>query len=169
MSAFLLHDQSISMVASFPLASIARGAVEVDFDLTVLGQAVAFSILIIILKPLLFDPLLKVFEERERRTDGAKVLARRMDEQAGELLRRYDTELEKVRRIAGEEREHLRSEGQKVEARIMSETREEVAKILNEGRAKIRAEADQLRRDLKTQIPLIAREVAGQAIGREVA
>src|SRR5262245_58282146 len=100
MSAPLLHDYAISMVAPFPLASIARGAVEVDFDLTVLGQMVAFSILIIVLKPLLFDPLMTVFEERERRTDGAKVLARHMDEQAGELLRRYDTELEKVRRVA---------------------------------------------------------------------
>ena len=88
-------------------------AVNLDFDLTFVVQMVAFSVLVIILKPLLFDPLMKLFEERERRTEGAKLLARKMDERAGELLQRYETELETVRRAAAEEREKLRAEGQR--------------------------------------------------------
>ena len=41
-----------------------------------------FLILLIVLKPLLFDPLLQLFEEREKRIEGAKLTARRIDEES---------------------------------------------------------------------------------------
>ena len=44
-----------------------EGAVNVDFDLTVVGQIVLFVTLMLVLKPWLFDPMLKLFEEREKR------------------------------------------------------------------------------------------------------
>src|SRR5215470_9207788 len=98
----------------------ASGAdVSVDFDLTFLAQFVLFATFITILRPLLFEPLLRVFEERERRTEGAKREARQMDAKAGDLSTQYDAELEKVRRIAGAERERLRAETAKLEAQIM--------------------------------------------------
>src|SRR6266536_2564184 len=81
-------------------ASLREGGVNLDFDLTILVQMAFFTVLVIVLKPLLFDPLLRLFEERERRTEGAKLLARKMDERAGEILQRYDVEIETVRRAA---------------------------------------------------------------------
>jgi F-type H+-transporting ATPase subunit b len=147
----------------------AGGAVNLDFDLTVLGQMVAFSLFIIILKPILFDPLLKLFEERERRTEGAKLLARRMDERAGELLQRYETELEAVRRIAAEEREKLRAEGAQLEAKILAEARAEATKIVEDGKAKIAKEGQTIRSELGVKSSEIAREIAARVLGREVA
>src|SRR6185436_14755687 len=107
----------------------AEGGVNVDFDLTFLAQFLLFSMFIVVIKPLLFDPLLKVFEERERRTEGAKKQARAMDEKAGELLQRYEAALDAVRREASQERERLRAEAQKMEAQIMAEARAETGRI----------------------------------------
>jgi F-type H+-transporting ATPase subunit b len=145
------------------------GGVSLDFDLTFLVQMVAFAVLVMILKPLLFDPLLKLFEERERRTEGAKLLARKMDEKAGQLLQRYETELEAVRRAATEERERLRAEGAKLEAQILAEGRAEVAKLVEQGRAKLETDRKVLRADLATRAGDIARDIASRVLGREVA
>jgi F-type H+-transporting ATPase subunit b len=143
--------------------------VNLDFDLTFLAHLVAFAVLVMILKPLLFDPLMKLFEERERRTEGAKLLARKMDEKAGELLQRYEAELEAVRRTATEERELLRTEGSKLEAQILAEGRAEVAKLIEQGRARLEADRRVLRAELSTRAADIARDIASRVLGREVA
>jgi F-type H+-transporting ATPase subunit b len=159
---------SVDNTATF-LASHAGGGVNLDFDFTFVVQMVAFTTLVIILKPLLFDPLLKLFEERERRTEGAKLLARRMDERAGELLRRYETELETVRRAAAEEREKLRAEGQRLEAQILAEARADAAKLVERGKANLESERQRLRGELTTHASQIARDIASRVLGREVA
>jgi F-type H+-transporting ATPase subunit b len=150
------------------LLSAAGGGVDLDFDLSFIGQMVAFSLLLIILKPLLFDPLLKLFEERERRTEGAKLLARKLDEKAGELLARYRSEVDAARRAAGEERERLRAEGVKTESQILAEARVEVAKIIDEGKAKLGKEAAAIRADLASRSSEVGKQMAARVLGREV-
>lgn len=151
------------------VAPIASGAVTLDLDLSFLLQMVAFAVIVVALKPLLFEPLMKVFEERELRTDGAKLLARKMDERAGEMLRRYESELEKVRAAAAEEREKLRAETTQLEQRILAEARAETAKILDAGRARIAAEAKVTREELSARSEELSRDIAGAVLGREVA
>jgi F-type H+-transporting ATPase subunit b len=146
----------------------AEGGVTVDFDLTFLAQFLLFAMFIVVIKPLLFDPLLRVFEERERRTEGAKKAARKMDEKAGELLTRYEAELDKVRREASQERERLRADTAKIEAQIMNEARAETARILDSGKARIAAEVAELRSELERSQPALAAEVASKILGREV-
>src|ERR1041384_4286176 len=82
------------------LLEASSGAVNIDFDLTFIGQMVVFAALILVLKPLVYDPVLALFEEREKRSDGAKAEAREMQEKAGTLLRKYEQELEKVHQVA---------------------------------------------------------------------
>jgi F-type H+-transporting ATPase subunit b len=144
-------------------------AISVDFDLTFLAQFVLFAAFVTLLKPLLFDPLLRVFEERERRTEGAKKEARDMDARAGELLQRYEAELDKVRREAGLERERLRSEAAKLEAQIMAEARAESARVLEAGKARIAGEVQELRKELERVKPELAAQIASRVLGREVA
>jgi F-type H+-transporting ATPase subunit b len=145
-----------------------EGGVTLDFDLTFVLQMAAFTILVIILKPILFDPLLKLFEERERRTEGAKLLARKMDERAGEILKRYEVELEAVRRAAAEEREKLRAEGQRLEAQIVAPARAAAAKLIEQGKTRIESERRVLRAELALRTQEIARDIATRVLGREV-
>jgi len=143
-------------------------AIQLEITAVFLAQFVLFGLFVMLLKPLLFDPLLRVFEERERRTEGAKQKARAMDEKAGELLQRYEAELDKVRREANLERDRLRAETARIEAQIMAEGRAETARIIDAGKARIAAEVEELRRELKSGRPELAAEIAARVLGREV-
>jgi F-type H+-transporting ATPase subunit b len=145
------------------------GAVNIDFDLTFIGQMVIFAALIVVLKPLLFDPVLGLFAEREKRTDGARAAAREMQERAGELLRKYEHELEKVSKVAGEERDRIRAETARLEAEEMLVARQLTAKIVDEGRESIAEEIHEIRFELGRNSEHLARDIAGRVLGREVA
>jgi F-type H+-transporting ATPase subunit b len=144
-------------------------AIQLEISAVFLAQFVLFGLFIMMVKPLLFDPLLRVFEERERQTDGAKAEAREMDAKAGELQLRYDAELARVRREAGIERDRLRAETAKLEARIMAEARTETARIIDEGKARIAEEVAELKRQLEAEQPKLAAQIASRILDREVA
>ncbi len=144
-------------------------AIQLEISAVAIAQFVLFAMFIGLMKPLLFDPLLRVFEERERRTEGAKAEAREMDAEAGKLAERYETALAKVRREAGVERERLRAETAKVESKIMAEARAESARILEEGKASIAAEVRDLKQQLDAQQSELAKQIAARILDREVA
>ncbi len=135
--------------------------ITLDADLTFLAQFALFTVFIMLLKPLLFDPLIRVFE-------GAKKQARKMDEKAGELLTRYEAELAKVRQEASVERERLRADAARLEAKIMAEARADTAHILDTGKERIAREVEQLRLELVKTKPELAAQIAARILDREV-
>lgn len=141
--------------------------IELDFNNIVVFQIVIFVALILILKPLLFDPMLKVFALREERTEGARDTARELEEQAGELLTRYEAELTRVNQAAAEERDRLRAETTKLEAQILNEARGAAAKIVEDGRRKIETEVNAIRFELGKQSERLAADIATRVLGRE--
>jgi len=141
--------------------------IELDFNHVVVFQIVIFLFLMVVLKPLLFDPMLKVFALREERTEGARETARELEEKAGELLTRYETEWRRVSQAAAEERDRLRAEATKLEAQILSEARAAAAKIVEEGRKRIEAEASSIRFELGKQSERLAGDIATRVLGRE--
>ena len=167
MSLVSVTDALGSVVMS-ALSSSEGGGVEVDFDLTVVGQIVLFVFLFIVLKPMLFDPMLHLFEERERRIDGAKLLARKIDEKSASALTTYETEMAKARTAANAEREKLRNEGLKTEGEILARVRASTAKVLEEGRKQMQGELAKAREGLKNESAPLARELAARVLGREV-
>ena len=148
--------------------AMAGGGVPLDFDRTVLLQIVVFAVLIVVLKPLLFDPMLKVFALREERTDGARATARELQEKAGELLRRYEKELERVQKVATEERELLRTETSKLEAEILREARDATTRIVEEGRRKISTEVNSIRVAVGVESEKVAQMIVDRVIGQGV-
>jgi F-type H+-transporting ATPase subunit b len=141
--------------------------IDLDFNNVVVFQIVIFVFLILVLKPLLFDPMLKVFGLREERTEGARDRARELEEQAGELLTRYEAELSRVSQAAAAERDRQRAETTKLEAQILSEARAASAKIIEDGRKRIDAEVNAIRFDLGKQSERLAGDIATRVLGRE--
>lgn len=148
---------------------LSGGGIEVDISPTLmLIQFGVISTLVVVLKPLLFDPLLAVLEEREKRVDGARAEARQMDDEAAELLLKYEGEIQKVHRVAGEERDKIRAAAQKVEATEMSEARAEAQAIVERGRAELTAQRERLTAELVAAEPELSRQIAGRVLGRDV-
>ena len=142
------------------------GGVPLDFDRTVLLQILVFAVLIVVLKPLLFDPVLKVFSLREERTEGAKATARELQEKAGELLQRYEKELVRVQEVAANERDLLRSETSKLEAEILREARDATARIVEDGRRKIETEVNAIRIAVGAESEKVAQMIVDRVVGQ---
>jgi len=147
------------------MLSAASGAVTLDFDYTVVFQMGIFVLLMFLLEPLLFQPVLRIFALREERTEGARAKARALEEKAGELLKRYEKELERVHRVAAEERERLRQETAALEAEILEQARRSTTKILEDGRRRIESEVSRIRFDLGRESEQLSRRIVERVLG----
>jgi len=143
-------------------------AISVDFDATFLVQVAMFVALTLFLKPVLFEPLLELFEERERRIDGAKLQARKIDEKSATAQTKYEAEMAKARSSAGAERDKIRGEAQKQEQEILAKVRASAAAVIDAGKRGAAAEAESARTNLKLEAAARARELASRVLGREV-
>ncbi len=150
------------------LAASAPQAITVDVDWTFMVQVVLFVGLTLILKPVLFDPMLELFEEREKRIDGAKLQARRIDEKSVHALTKYDGEMAKARAAGGVERDRIRVDAMQKEQEILAAVRTAAAKTLEDGKKAAQAEADRARAALKADATTMARDLASRVLGREV-
>lgn len=159
---------ALALVTHSMNAAAAERSVVVDLDITVVGQIVLFLILLAILKPVLFDPMLKLFEEREKRIDGAKLQARKMDEASAGALSKYESEMQRARAAGNVEREKFRLEGAKTENEILGRVRGATAQSLDEGRKQLQAEVEDVRRALRADAAVLAGQLASRVLGNEV-
>lgn len=150
------------------LSFSSEGAVNVDLDASFLVQVVLFLILLAVLKPLLFDPMMKLFEEREKRIEGTRREASKEDERSAKALAKYEGILSKAREAGNAEAGTLRADAAKKEAEIMARVRASTAQTLEQGRAAIAAEAKLAREKLNADVAVLGREMAARVLGREV-
>jgi len=144
------------------------GGVEVDFDLTLFGQVILFVILLLTLKPILFDPMLKLFEEREKRIDGARKKSRDIDNVSATALAKYEEAMTKARAEGNAEREKMRADGIAQETALLSMVRLETLTKTEEGRKAAQEELARVRAAIHREIPVLARDLASRVLGREV-
>lgn len=142
-------------------------SVTVDFDKSVFLQMAIFSVAVIILKPLLFDPMLKLFALREERTDGVRAEARQMQEKAADILQRYEQELQRVRADATLERDKLRKETALLEGKILDDARAAAAQMSAAGETRIKEEIAVLQADLDQRVTHLSTQLVGSVLGRE--
>jgi F-type H+-transporting ATPase subunit b len=164
----MLRNLTDASAAGAMFSRGAGGGVEVDFDLSFVVQIVFIVVLVLVLKPVLFDPMLKLFEERERRIDGAKLAARKTDEKSAGALAKYESAMAEARAAANAERETLRAEGIRAENELLAKVRATTAKTLDEGKKKAQAEAEAARKALSADAVALAKDLASRVLGREV-
>jgi F-type H+-transporting ATPase subunit b len=141
----------------------------IDLDGTILVQLAVFFIALVILRALVFKPMLRVFEAREEAIDGARREARRMEQEARAAGDKFDDEMRGLRSSATAERERLRQEGQRLERTILDKVRQETQKELGDAEAQLQIEARRLRADINATVPKLAGQIAEKLLGREVA
>jgi F-type H+-transporting ATPase subunit b len=165
---FASHNAGLLGADMASLARVAPQAINVDVDLTFVVQLVLFVGLMLVLKPVLFDPMLRLFEERERRIEGAKLQARKIDEKSATALAKYESEMSIARAAGNVERDKIRAQGIAREQEILASVRATTAAVLDEGKHAAHAEAERVRLALKSQAIEMARDLASRVIGREV-
>ena len=140
----------------------------IDLDGTMFIQVGIFFVAFFVLRPLIFRPMVDLFEARENAIEGARIEARRLREEADDAGKSFEEEMRKVRLQAGEERERLRAEGKRLERNVLERVRQDTAKQLADADEQIRAEAKRTRAEMERHTPQLARQIASKLLTREV-
>ena len=148
-------------------ALLSEGSI-IDLDGTIWIQLGVFAVAFILFRPLIFRPMIALFEARENAIEGAKVEALRLQDEAAAESEEFDEEMRRLRLQAGEERDRLRAEGKRLERTVVDRVREETNRQLAEADAKLETEAARLRTDLDQGVPALAQQIASKMLSREV-
>jgi F-type H+-transporting ATPase subunit b len=140
----------------------------IDLDGTIFVQLAIFFIAFLVLRALVFKPMIALFEAREQAIDGARHEAKRMEREASEKGKQFDEALRKIRLEAGEERDRLRQEGQRLERAVLDKVRKETQATLTAAETKAADERTRMKRELDATVPALARQIASRLLGREI-
>lgn len=150
------------LVQRLPELQRAAG-IQIDVDATALVVAALFLGLMVVLKGMLFDPYLKLVEEREQRTGGAATDAADMTAQTAALQAEYDKRVAAAHAEAAAIRDEIREEARVREEAILLDARRRAAEVtgtaskatateLSVARSQLEARADELARAITSRI-----------------
>ena len=148
-------------------ALLSEGSI-IDLDGTIWIQLSLFGIAFFLLRPLVFRPMIALFEARESAIEGSKLEALRLQDEAAAETEEFDEEMRRLRLQAGEERDRLRAEGKRLERTVLDRVREETDKQLADADAQLAGEAAKLRTEVKAAVPALAQQIASKLLNREV-
>jgi F-type H+-transporting ATPase subunit b len=126
--------------------------------------AANFLVLLFILNKILFQPILKVFQEREDAIDGSLDAAKQMEMKKEEAMAKMKAELAEAAQSAREAYEEKKAEGQAKQKELLDAANAEAAKIIGDARAKLKAESDKARGALKADVEKFSEEIANKLI-----
>lgn len=137
-----------------------------ELNATVLIQAVILLVLMAWLSPMLFGPIMRVFDEREKRTHGAGDDAKKFqasaDEKAAVVEQKTREAQAKARSVLMDLREQARAQ----ETVVLAEAREKAAARLDEARSELFEATEEARAKLKGDANAIADEIVKKVLGR---
>ncbi|MFQ5587134.1 MAG: hypothetical protein ACE5GF_10010 [Thermodesulfobacteriota bacterium] len=140
-----------------------------SIDLTLIYQIVGFFVLLFILNRLLYAPLRKVLQEREKNIEGTLQDAEAIESDLQGKLEEYDKRIQEAKAKAQEERARIRQEGVDKEREIIEEVRRTTAQEMERMKGEISKGAQDALAQLKEESSGLSREIAEKILGRRVA
>lgn len=139
-----------------------------DLDGTLFVQMGVFFVAFLVLRALVFNPIMSLVEAREAAVGGAKVEADKMQADAESRRDHFESEMRRVTAEANTERDALRGEAQDLARKLTDEARAESAQAMASAKAKLDADADKIRAEARATIPGLAKEIASKLLDRSV-
>lgn len=123
-----------------------------------------FLILLAVLNSILFQPLAKVFKEREAATKGALDEAKAMITQKEDATAKMNAELLAARNKAKDAFNASRDAGQAVQKETMSRAEAEALAMIEKARKELQSEAEKARTSLKADIEKFSEEIVNKLV-----
>ncbi|MBA7565533.1 ATP synthase subunit b [subsurface metagenome] len=140
----------------------------VELNSTVWIQMANFLVLILILNFLLFRPVLKIIEKRNKRIEESKEGVRSLDETIERKMAQYEEKIRQARAEATVQRDKVKEEGAEQSKEMIGKVRGEISKKLEGFKAQLKKETDEARGSLREQTGTIAAEISEKVLGRGV-
>ncbi|MDQ3211350.1 MAG: ATP synthase F0 subunit B [Acidobacteriota bacterium] len=136
-------------------------------DLSVFWVIFFVLLLTALLNRLLFKPVLRVMEERERAIRSARELADRSADNARLASAEFEKKTAEARAELYRQMDEMRRAAMTERADIMTRTRAEAESEIAAATAKLTAEAEEARRRLSTEADALGAAVAERILGRK--
>lgn len=126
--------------------------------------AVQFLALIFILNIILFNPLMKIFREREDTVKGSLEASQEMIQKKDESIATLNRELAAARARAKEAFEGLRNEGLDRQREMLSAAESEAADMLQKARDELKTEAGKARESMRADVDSFSDEIVRKLV-----
>ncbi|MBI5328149.1 MAG: ATP synthase F0 subunit B [Deltaproteobacteria bacterium] len=141
----------------------------IELNITFLYQIGGFFILYFVLNAVLYKPVLKKLEERDKNIAGAKREAEMLEVELQKRLLDYENQINDAKVKAQEDRLRLRQEGFDKEKEILENARKNYQDSLLQAKTKLKDEIKIAIISLKEECKLISKDVAEKMLERKVA
>lgn len=149
-----------------PMELTWRSMALIDVDASLLIQLGLFLIFFLVMRSLVFKPVLDTIEKRAEKTEKTRREARTLSARSEELSARYEEEMAAARAKAASAKAALRSEGIAAREQIVGEARAATSKSLDEVRVNVEKQFGTAREQMLAQVDELARMVAARILGR---
>ncbi len=140
----------------------------VSIDSTMWFQMANFLILMFVLNVVLFKPILRVLERREKHFQGLDEEVKSLDQSVEEKMANYEEKLRQARLEAMNEKNEIQQKASGEGKSKMDEARNEILQIFDDFKQKIDKEMSSARKILKTQAEKISVEISEKVLGRSI-
>jgi len=139
-----------------------------DINVTAGFVILNFLILVLVLHGLLWDPLMKVLDERTRRVQEDLNTARLERQKAEELRQRYENALAQAHLEADDIKYRKLKEAAAQGEKIIAKAREDARRLLDDAKKQVEAEYIEAQKRLRREAAALAVSIAKKILEREI-
>lgn len=141
----------------------------INIDISLFLQIVLFLVFWAILRRVLFVPMARLMEERERRTEGVEQQARAMLEEGKQLQAEYEAAIAQARAEGETVKGQIRAEAAKARDQIIAHGQGVAMETTQKMRAEIQRDLEEARKTITEQAESLAYDMAEKVLGRKAA
>ena len=141
----------------------------ISLDISILHQIILFIVLGLILNKILFQPYLRLLEERERRTIGAEHDSADLEHEGARLRAQYEEKIAQAQTAAYAAKDAILHEARQQREKILGQARAEAASKLEQARREIALALEKEKALAAAETTTVAGEMVSKVLGRKVA
>ena len=141
----------------------------ISLDISILHQIILFIVLGLILNKILFQPYLRLLEERERRTIGAEHDSADLEHEGARLRAQYEEKIAQAQTAAYAAKDAILQEARQQREKILGQARAEAASKLEQARREIALALEKEKALAAAEAAAVAGEMVNKVLGRKVA
>ncbi len=131
-------------------------------------QIINFVILLVLLRLLLYKPILNMLNSRKQKIQESLEYAERVKAEAAEQQKEFDHKLEQARREAQAASQAAQQVGEKEREAILSQARDEARKMVEQAKEQIQYERKQMMADLHEEVVRLSLLAAQKVINQSL-
>jgi F-type H+-transporting ATPase subunit b len=141
----------------------------ISLDSSILYQIILFVVLWLILNKILFQPYLRLLEEREHRTTGAQHDSAGLEQEGARLRAQYEEKIAQAQAAGYAAKDSILQEARQQREKILGQAREEAANKLEQVRREVALALENEKQLAATEAAAVAGEMVSKVLGRKVA